>query len=273
MIGDYETGVRKPFLDSASDEDIPFFTGYAFSKDETKILLESEVERIYRRSKEAIYWVYDMNTETASKVFNEKIQEPLFSPDGSKVAYVFQRDLYVKDLETGDVVAITTDGDFETLNGITDWVYEEEFGFVRAFDWNADSNRIAFMRFDESEVPIFSMDVYGSDLYPFPYMFRYPKAGEANAKISLHLYDLNAKQVTDLKFFGEEAPYYIPRMEFAEGNSLMVQTTNRHQNHLKVWRFDVVSRMAKVLWEEQDKAYVSVHDNLTFLPDNSFSVD
>jgi dipeptidyl-peptidase-4 len=83
---------------------------------------------------------------------------------------------------------ITFDGDFQTLNGITDWVYEEEFGFVRAFDWQEDSDHIAYMRFDESDVPLFSMDIYGSETYPFPYMFRYPKAGEANAKIALYYY-------------------------------------------------------------------------------------
>ena len=271
MLYDYAAeGSGTALINSKDSPDIPFFTGYTFSKDETKILLETEVEPIYRRSKRAKYWVYDRNTKKASLLIDQKIQEPLLSPDGLKVAFVSDRNLYIKNLSDGTLSEITKDGNYETINGITDWVYEEEFGFVRAFDWNPNSNQLVYMRFDESEVPIFSMDIYGQNLYQFPYMFRYPKAGESNAVVTLHSYDLKTKNKETLQF-PEEAPHYIPRIKFDGGNnSLIVQTINRHQNHLKVWRFDTAQNKGSVILDEKDAAYVSIHDNMTFLPDDSF---
>jgi dipeptidyl-peptidase-4 len=256
-----------------NSSDVPFlenFTDYSFSKNETKLLLETQVDPIYRRSKQGVYWVYDLSSQKLIKVAEEKIQEPLLSPDATKVAYVFRRNLFIKFLDSGITRQITFDGDFQTLNGITDWVYEEEFGFVRAFDWQEDSDHIAYMRFDESDVPLFSMDIYGSETYPFPYMFRYPKAGEANAEIALYYYEISSGNRTRIQFSGDQ-PYYIPRMKFAGGsNSLLLQTTNRHQNHLILWRWDTETQSMNILLEERDDAYVSVHDDLTFLPDTSF---
>ena len=263
-------GEGEVLIDSEKSAKIPFFRGYTFSKDENLLLLETDVKPIYRRSKEAIYWVYDMKNEGVSLIFNQPIQEPKFSPDGSKVAFVYKRNLYVKDLKKQSIAQITIDGDHQTINGITDWVYEEEFGFVRAFDWNASSTKIAFMRFDETDVPNFSMDIYGAELYQYSYEFRYPKAGEENAKVSMHLYDLKKSTTTEILFQGEK-PYYIPRFEFTtKENILSIQTINRHQNHLKLWSINTANKESSVLLEEQDAAYVDVHDNLTFLKDNSF---
>ena len=147
------------------------------------------------------------------------------------------------------------------MNGISDWVYEEEFGFVRAFDWSPDSNNIAYMKFDESKVPIFSMDIYGSDLYQFPYMFRYPKAGEENSILSIKLYNIQNKKTTKIKFNGEE-PYYIPRMKFSSiRNELYVQTINRLQNHLKLWKINIIDKTSTIILEENDKYYVGKTDN------------
>src|SRR5690606_40530691 len=113
---------------------------------------------------------------------------------GTKIAYGYKNNLFIKDLDSGKTTQVTFDGEKnKIINGITDWVYEEEFGFVRAFEWNADSNKIAFIRFDETHVPEFSMDVYGTALYPTQDVFKYPKAGEANALVSLHLYELDRK--------------------------------------------------------------------------------
>jgi dipeptidyl-peptidase 4 len=251
-------------------QQIPFFESYAFSKNEEKILLATEVDPIYRRSEEAIYWVFDRTTGKATQLFDQKIQEPLLSPDATQVAFVYRRNLFLKDLNTGNLSQLTEDGDFQTLNGITDWVYEEEFGFVRAFDWSPDSKQIVYMRFDESEVPIFSMDIFGKELYPYPYMFRYPKAGEPNSKVELWLYDLPSKGKKRLDF-GAETPYYIPRIKFAGGaHSLIIQTLNRHQNNLKVWRWNTASNALNVMFEENDAAYVSIHDDMNFLDDGTF---
>ena len=271
VMYDYATAKEIAVLvDSASSAKIPFFTDYSFSKDEQKILLETEAERIYRRSKRATYYVYDRQTKTTDFLFGGKIQQARFSPDGKKVAFVYQRNLYVKDLAQNTVKQVTEDGSEHIINGLTDWVYEEEFGFVRAFDWSADSNSIAFMRFDETEVPEFSMDIYGQELYQYPYTFKYPKAGEKNAKISLHHYQLTSGNLEEI-VLGDEAPYYIPRMQFApQNNRLIVQTMNRLQNNLKLWEVDTAANSAKILLQETSDTYVDIHDNLRFLAKGEF---
>ena len=250
--------------------DIESFSDYTFSKNEKKLLLESNVIPVYRRSKVADYWVFDLTTKELQKVSDNKIQEPLLSPDASKVAYVFQRNIFVKDLKSRQIKQLTFDGNYQIINGITDWVYEEEFGFVRAFDWSPDSKQVVYMRFDESKVPIFSMDIYGSEVYQFPYMFRYPKAGEDNSKIDLYIVD-TATNARKKIFLEDENPYYIPRIKFDGGqNSLIVQTLNRHQNHLKLLRWNTTNESTQLLLDEKDDTYISIHDNLKFLNDNSF---
>ena len=268
---DYATAKEaEEVLNSATTISVPFFNSYSFSKDENKLLLETETEPIYRRSKRAKYFVYDRTTKKSSLLFGSKVQEPKFSPDGSKVAFVFERNVYVKDLAADTIDQITSDGSEHIINGLTDWVYEEEFGFVRAFDWNADGTVIVFMQFDETLVPTYSMDVIGNELYPFPYTFKYPKAGEKNSVVGLYLYDIQSKKLTEIKL-GDDKPYYIPRIKFSPNkNKLIVQTINRHQNHLKLWSYDIEALSAKVILEEKEDTYVDVHDNLRFLKDESF---
>ena len=253
----------------ASSDAVPFFTSYEFSADESKIILATEVEPIFRRSRLGVYYVYDTASQKTIKISDDKIQEPELSPDGSKVAYAFDNNLYIKDLSSGAIKQITTDGVYGSIiNGITDWVYEEEFSFVQAFEWNSDGSKIAFIRFDETNVPQFSMDVYGTDLYPFQYEFKYPKAGEENAKVSLHLYDVASGVISNIDL---GAPYYIPRIKWRNNpNHLSVQTINRHQNHLKLHEVNAKNNSVSLLLEEKDKAYVDIHDDLTFLADDSF---
>ncbi|MGB2244947.1 MAG: DPP IV N-terminal domain-containing protein [Flavobacteriaceae bacterium] len=139
VLYDYATKTELAVLvDSSRSAKIPFFTAYSFSADEQKILLESNVEPIYRRSTRAEYWVYDRQTKQVNYLFGGKVQQARFSPDGSKVAFVYQRNLFFKDLAQNSIEQLTFDGSQHIINGLTDWVYEEEFGFVRAFDWNAD---------------------------------------------------------------------------------------------------------------------------------------
>ena len=256
-------------LQSDPEKGIPFFTSYSFSEDESKVLLATEVEAIFRRSRLGIYYIYDFSTSEIVKIAEAKIQEPTLSPTGDKVAYVFENNLYVLDLQRSDRMQITTDGRRNAIiNGVTDWVYEEEFSFVRAFDWNASGDKIAFMRFDESGVPEFSMDVYGGELYPDQSVFKYPKAGEDNAEVSLFIHDLNGGQTAEVDL-GD--PYYIPRMEWMQNpDHLSVQSLNRHQDHLVLHKVNAKTMEVSVLLEERDAAYVDVTDNLTFLPDDRF---
>ena len=244
-------------------------SSYSFSKDEQNLLLETHSDPIYRRSKQGVYWIYNLKSKELQKLTDEKVQEPTFSPDGKNIAYVYRRNIYVKNLITKATRQLTFDGDYQTINGITDWVYEEEFGFVRAFHWSPDSKKIVFMRFDESNVPIFSMGIYGKDTYPFPYMFRYPKAGETNATIDLFVLDLESGKKEPIIF--KEKPYYLPRIKFDGGeNTLIIQTINRHQNDLRVFSYDIEKKTFRLLIKEKDKAYVSIHDDLKFIDDNNF---
>ncbi|MDO6761618.1 S9 family peptidase [Tamlana sp. 2_MG-2023] len=272
-IYDYKTLEKVKTLVSSSDlEELAYFTNYTFSADEQKVLLASNEQPIYRRSSVGHYYVYDIQSETLSLISEDGIQEPTFSPDGQKVAFAKNNNLYVKDLVSDETRQITFDGEKnKIINGITDWVYEEEFAFVRAFDWNAASNKIAFIRFNESEVPEFSMDVYGTDLYQTQQVFKYPKAGEANSKVSLHLYDLQAGKLSDLPVTKKYEDFYIPRIKWTnDADVLSAQFLNRHQNELDLWAINTKKNSADLILAETDKAYVDVTDNLTFLEDNSF---
>ncbi|MGK0322355.1 MAG: dipeptidyl-peptidase-4, partial [Psychroserpens sp.] len=270
---DYKTLSKvNTIVNSVDLSDIDSFSNYTFSDDETKVLLATNVESIFRRSTLGKFYVYDTKTKSTELVSEEKIQEPTFSPDGSKIAYGFNNNLFVKDLNTGDTSQITFDGDKnKIINGITDWVYEEEFSLVRAFEWNATGDKIAFIRFDETNVPEFSMDVYGQQLYQTQTVFKYPKAGETNSEVSLHIYDLGTKKAQDVKLDKAYSDFYIPRIKWSnDANVLSAQYTNRHQNELDLWMINAETLSGNLVLAETDKAYIDVTFNLTFLKDNSF---
>ena len=244
---------------------------YNFDASEKQLLIASNSDKIFRHSFTADYFLYDLGTKSLTKLFDFKVQEPTFSPDGTKIAYAKGNNLYVYDIASKKSVAITSDGKKNAIiNGITDWVYEEEFAFVRAFDWSKDSKKVAFIRFDESEVPEFTMSIFKKELYPTIETFKYPKAGEKNATVSLHIYDVagNTAKKVDL---GNYKDFYIARLKWTnDANILSAQVLNRHQDNLDLLFIDGNSATAKVVLNEKDKAYVDVTDNLTFLQDNSF---
>ncbi len=271
-IYDYKSGEKKgSLLNSTNLPELDRFQSYELSDDENMILLATDLDAIYRHSTKGVFYTYNVKTKELKKLSENKVQEPTFSPDNSKVAYVFENNLYIKDLASGNEMQITTDGKKnETINGITDWVYEEEFAFVRAFQWNADGTTLAFLKFNETEVPEFSMGIFGQELYPENTTFKYPKAGEANAEVSLHLYSLETKKTTPVNL-GDYKDFYIPRMKWTNDPSILsVQVLNRHQNNLDLIFVNSKTNEAKVVLNEKDAAYVDVTDNLTFLADNSF---
>lgn len=266
----YKTGEKtRTLVNSADLQEVENFSGFEFSNNENKIILATNVESIFRRSTRGIYYVYDVKSKSVQKISEDQIQEPTLSPDNEKVAYVFENNIYIKDLTSGNVTQVTSDGrKNEIINGVTDWVYEEEFSIVRAFDWNKTGNKIAFLKFDESEVPEFSMDIYGQDLYQTQNRFKYPKAGEANSDVSLHLYDVTSGETKAVQLSEYE---YIPRLQWTnEADVLSVQTLNRHQNNLNLIFINATTLETTVILNEVDEAYVAVTDNLTFLEDNSF---
>jgi dipeptidyl-peptidase 4 len=243
---------------------------YTFSNDEKQILIANNTNPIYRHSFTADYFLYNLSTKVLTKIL-EQVQEPTFSPDGTKIAYAKTNDLYIYDIASKNSSQFTTDGKKNAIiNGITDWVYEEEFAFVRAFDWSADSKKLAFIRFDESQVHEFSMNVFQKDLYPSVETFKYPKAGEKNAEVSLHIYNVSSNATKKINL-GNYSDFYIARMKWTnDANVLSAQVLNRHQDNLDLIFVDGNSGAAKVVLNEKDKAYVDVTDNLTFLKDNSF---
>ena len=245
---------------------------YSFSSDEKQILIANNTKKIYRHSFTADYFLYNIETKELTKIL-EQVQEPTFSPDGKKIAYAKDNNLFIFDIPSNTNTQITTDGKKNAIiNGITDWVYEEEFAFVRAFDWSKDSKKIAFIRFDESQVPEFSMSVFGKDLYPKIETFKYPKAGEKNSFVSLHLYNVDSKatQKVDLGMYND---FYIPRIKWTnDANVLSAKILNRHQDNLDLLFVDGNTATTKVVLNEKDKSYIDFvdTDNLTFLKDNSF---
>lgn len=243
---------------------------YAFSPDESKLLIPTETEPIYRHSTKSKYLVYDLKTGQMQDLSAGKQQYASFNPVGDQVAYVEDNNLFYKDLKTGESVQVTTDGKRNfIINGATDWVYEEEFGFDQAFFWSPDGKYIAYYRFDESDVRTFSMDVFGKELYPTQDVFKYPKAGEDNAKVTIHIYDVAAKvsRLAAIPFDFE----YVPRIKWTvQANQLCVFVMNRHQNHLRLLQTDAGTGASKLWFEEKDVAYLDITDDIVFLKDNSF---
>ena len=241
---------------------------YAFNNDESKLILGINLQRVYRRSVKGTYYTYDIKSKRISAI-GKDIQEPTFSPDNTKIAYAQDNNLYVLDLKTNQIIQVTQDGKTNSIiNGTTDWVYEEEFGFVKAFEWSNDGKFIAFLRFDESNVREFSMNVTGNELYPSQQVFKYPKAGEDNAKVTLHMYNFEAKTTKKIALGNYE---YIPRIKWSNDPNILIATTlNRRQNDLKLHKVNALRSSSVLLLNEKDDAYVDINDNLTFLNDNSF---
>lgn len=268
----YKTGKKtRTLVDTKNLEGLKSFQNFSLSQDESKMLLATDPQPIYRRSSKSIFYIFDINSKKLTKLSDKKIQEPKFSPDNSKIAYVFNNNIYVYDVVENSEKQITKDGKINSIiNGVTDWVYEEELGFVKAFEWNNKGDRIAFLRFDESKVPEFSMDIFGSDLYPNHQVFKYPKAGEANSDVSLHMYDV-ATEATQEIDLGDYSDFYIPRIKWTNKDYILsAQVLNRHQDQLDLIFVNAEDHSTKVVLTEKDEAYVDVTDNLTFLEDNSF---
>ncbi len=266
----FKNGKKTRIVFDSSEFEIPRISFYKFSNDERKILLATETERIYRYSKKAIYYVYNVHTDKLKKLKDEKIMYASFSPDGDKIAYVFENNLYIMDLIKESVQQITTDGDKNSIiNGASDWVYEEEFGLVKAFEWSPDGKTIAYYRFDESKVKQFSMDIFKKSLYPTQEVFKYPKAGEKNSVIRLYLYNLENKK--HINIYTEKDYEYFPRIKWTlDPSKIAVLGMNRLQNELDFILVNANDGSNKILFTEKDKYYIDIHDNLTFLPNEYF---
>ncbi len=254
------------------------FDGYTFSKDESKFLLSDSTEQIYRWSSKSNYFVFDKKTNAITRLYNgPKQRYATFSPDGSKVAFVVENDLYYRDLTSGKTTRVTTDGQKNAIiNGASDWVYEEEFSIIRAFEWSPDGRRLAFLRFDESEVPKFTMELYKNEAYPVLDTFKYPKVGEKNSVVTAWLYDLANGQTrrVDTQVANEKqdasdpGDYYLPRLGWTPAGQFCLTLMNRHQNRQQLLVADPTTGKSSILLEEKNKYYLDLHE-ITFLSDGS----
>jgi dipeptidyl-peptidase-4 len=284
VVYSYETGETvKTLLNltTINNEQIKTFSEYSFNTDETKVLLLTGREAIYRRSFTANYFVYDLAKQTLAPVsINGKQQLATFSPDGSKIAFVRENNLFFTDLSTGIETQVTEDGKFNyIINGAPDWVYEEEFSFNKAFEWSPDGKYLAWIRFDESLVPQFSMTLFQGQapaldeykLYPGVETFKYPKAGEANSIVSVYTYNIENKDIKVMDI-GTETDIYIPRIRFTQDpDKLAIFRLNRLQNNFEILIAAPATGKTQVLLTETNKYYLDENyfDDIQFLNDNA----
>jgi len=238
-----------------------------FNDNETKILIPVGEEAIYRRSSKANYFVYDLLSKKITEVSAKGKQLfATFSPNGNSVAFVRDNNLFVKNLLNGEEKQLTSDGkNNEVINGRSDWVYEEEFSFAQAFYWSPDGKKIAFYKFNEKGVHEFSMTMFDG-LYPTEYKYKYPKPGEKNAIVSIHVYDL-ASSNTKTVDIGTESDQYIPRIRWTQdANTVCVLRMNRHQNKVEYLLANASTGATNTMMTETDKYYVDIEkEQLTFL--------
>ena len=257
----FDNGVQK-FNDSTLSID-----GYTFSKDEQKMLLFTESENIYRRSALQRVYVYDIRSGKITLLDHDKLLHATFSPDGQKVAFVKNNNLWYKNLQNNMLVQVTDDGEKNSIiNGNCDWVYEEEFEFTRAFDWSGDGNYLAYYRFDESHVPEYTIAKY-TGLYPEEYTYKYPKAGEPNSIVQVRIYNVQDRRTINANI-GSETDQYIPRIKWA-GNTgkLCIYRMNRLQNNLELLLTDPSNGASNTIYREQNRWYININDEISFLPD------
>ncbi len=266
---DITTGNKSMTLMDKSDlkPDLTGFSDFTLSPNEKKILLCTDNEAIYRHSSKGNYFVWDKDVKSVVKISEgAKQQYPTFSPTNDKVAYIADNNLYYKDLKSGKNITVTTDGKKNSIiNGLPDWVYEEEFTMERAFEWSPDGKYLAYIRFDESKVPEYTIDFWNDDAYPEPYTYKYPKVGMNNAVVSVYIYNLETKKTKKVELTKTDEDY-VPRIKWTESPyRLCVYLMNRHQNELSLNLVDPETAKPSLLMKETNDAYIEITDDLHFL--------
>jgi len=256
----YETGDFSGRIFSVTENETPFrnIDSYSFSKDEKLVMLTTNSEKIYRHSFRADYYIFNRETKELKPLSKNGMQQlATFSPQGNRVAFVRGNNLFVVDLENMEEKQITNDGEYnKIINGAPDWVYEEEFGFSKAFAWSPDGEKIAFYRFDESHVKMFRMTMY-NDLYPDWYEFKYPKAGERNAIVKIKVYHTANGKTLDMDI-GTETDQYIPRIKWTrDPEVLSIVRLNRLQNHMEILHSNAFTGTSQIVYEETEDKYIS----------------
>ncbi len=263
--GDFVEDLFVSGNDKSADGMVGQISSYTFNNDESLILIESQSDQIYRRSSKGLVYVYNRKAQTTTAIQEGvKISNASLSPKGDKVAYVFENNIYIYDIPSSAIIQVTDDGKYnEIINGMCDWVYEEEFSFTKAFEWSPDGTKIGFIRFDERQVPEFTMTVNTDQVYPEYITFKYPKVGEKNAVVDVYVYDVKSSK--SVKVDRDENWEYVPRIKWSPRNQLVVYNMNRHQNHLQLDLVNPKTGKGTPMLVEKNKYYIDITDDLRFL--------
>ena len=251
-------------------EQVPPQGSYEISSDEKFMVVQYEMQQVYRHSFTAKCYVVDLQNHKITYI-PERMRYPTLSPDNKRIAYVKNNNVFIYDLLAAKETQITSDGEEnKIINGAVDWVYEEEFTMDNGMRWSPSGGFLAFYHFDESKVKEFSMDMFNSkSLYPSQTQWKYPKAGEDNAKVDVHIYSLNDQQ-TRIAKTNSQKDQYLPRIQWTQTDAfLSIQRLNRWQNHWELLFCDPMNGNCELILEEVDSAYVEITDNLTFIPKTS----
>ena len=251
-------------------EQVPPQGSYEISSDEKFMVVQYEMQQVYRHSFTAKCYVVDLQNHKITYI-PERMRYPILSPDNKRIAYVKNNNVFIYELFAAKETQITTDGEEnKIINGAVDWVYEEEFTMDNGMRWSPSGGFLAFYHFDESKVKEFSMDMFNSkSLYPSQTQWKYPKAGEDNAKVDVHIYSLNDQQ-TRIAKTNSKKDQYLPRIQWTQTDAfLSIQRLNRWQNHWELLFCDPMNGNCELILEEVDSAYVEITDNLTFIPKTS----
>ena len=237
-------------------------TDFAFSTDGQKVLIYTNTKAVWRLQTQGDYWVYEIQTGKLTQVGEELSDSSLrfakFAPDASKVAFVSEFNLYVQDLTSGQITALTTDGNRKLINGTFDWAYEEEFACRDGFQWSPDSKRISFWQIDANQIRDYYMINTTDSIYSQIIPVEYPKVGESPSPARIGVIELANKKLTWLNIPGDPQQHYLPRMEWNSPELLLVQQLNRKQNHSKILGVNVKDNVANLIFEEQDETWIDV---------------
>lgn len=261
----YRNGKSSELINTTEITGTPW-EDYEVTRDGRFVLLWNNSHPIYRYSFSADYYVYDLQAKHLDKLSTEGGEEiATLSPDGQRMAYVKGNNVYVRNLSDGTTVQVTTDGKKNSIiNAVPDWVYQEELGMLNSFTWSPDGKRVAFIRWDESEVPMYSMTIYEGAcninpeyaLYPGSYDFKYPVAGEKNSVVSVHCYDVTTGTLSKMNVPLNPDDYVCHLTFSPDPSRLMVQRLNRTQNHLRIYAVNPATAQATQVYEETSDTWV-----------------
>lgn len=261
---DIASGATNLLLDGnelASNGSLIKMSSYKWTDDGKYLIIEGPEKEIWRHSRQAPFYLYEVDSENITALGNNHpgLRNVKLSPDGTKVGFVKDHNIYVTIFETNEEVKITSDGDKNILNGEFDWVYEEEFGIADGWRWSPDGNKIAFWRFDQTRVKEFHL-IDEMEPYNKVMSLKYPKTGEENSIIKIGVYDFK-DGTTSWMDIGEEIDLYFPRIYWANSSErLAVLRLNRHQNHLEVLMNDVENGKGKVVLTDSDSCWVTIEE-------------